>query len=73
MLQNKVPTGEIFEVTDSIMKRFQEALTRRDELGGWNVSFLKDIEGKLQKMGKTPKLTGKQMNSLFKVFAALRI
>src|ERR1700733_15651250 len=47
--------GGIIELTDDLMRRFREALTRREELDDdWKSNFLYDIEGKLITMGENP-------------------
>ena len=58
---NNTQLGGRIEVTDNLMMRFKEALTRREELNDdWKSNFLYDIEGKLIKMGNKPKLTDRQ-------------
>jgi hypothetical protein len=71
---NNTQLGGRIEVTDNLMMRFKEALTRREELDDdWKSNFLYDIEGKLLNMRNTPKLTNKQITKLFEVFQALGI
>ena len=42
---NNTQLGGIIEVTDDLMRRFNEALTRREELDDdWKSNFLYDIE-----------------------------